>query len=994
MAFDVGAVVGRLQLDTTDFEQNGRRAIKTSQDLAATLPRPWVEAEAASAGAHAEIGRTPGLVGAARQATQGWAGDMVKLGGSFILAQAGLFGFVQGARTLVGVVSRGVGAIDEMEAAAIRMAGTFVDIQPSLSFDRALAQAREMVAVAQRLDAVFSGTGQDLVGLLELSARFGITFDLATEKGQRGLVVLGELVSKMNPSVEFQRAAFSEIRALVEGIARPGAMIARSLEMQGVNLKEQVPLWIRQGEVAERLQAAFPGLTAQLDAQRGLLSVMRSSWQSIVTRLLQRGMLPAYRDMVGLQQTMNAALFDQNGELTRGGRIIVGLLQAGWEAVASTVKVVLPLLREMAPVLGAGLVILTGMAKAMAVVATTTRGFVGALVALSKRDFAGALEAIDAAALDIERIDLPGYFMRLAKGEAAAATEGFRLERTLVDQRAAFLKTAEGIEYLHETGQITFDAMVRRLKEVRDQTDDTTEDGAKAWFDLDRKIRKLEEDRTKKVQEETAKRAEAERRLRAAVLEATGRTLEAQLAAIEERRRKFAEEAGDAAGAERLAGLERLRALREAFDRGRALVVRGTEELLQARGEGYRAELFQTQEALRARLREVEEAERAGIVSAADAARARLEAEQTAEAKAEEVRRKAREDRRLFERAGVRALVEATKDGLREQLLTIEDAQRRQVEAVREAGRRIGASEQETQAQVTAIHQAANLQRAQAFRDAVASMRAELSRLRQAHSQALLDIVGTDIRAARLRAEIAGKSQDEVLAAEQRAIEEALRSDRLSVRDRIGLAQQLQGVVRQRLDMAREDMTLAGNQAALAAALLAARKSELALLADLRREQEEAAKTQGEALADAESRAGRLLAMVAPALKDLQTNAQGVAAAVIQSLGIEAPSEVRAAWKRAIDAIVEDMKRLDPRHRQSPSLIDRLRAGLQQAETLVADFSGGRGAPAAALAAGGMQVSGPVSIVLPSWIRTPWEARDFIRRTLQEEGASMTRRAT
>lgn len=592
MPFDAGAVYGRLLFDISDFDRKAAQLRTQSQ----TVTRQGINPAdfASQAWARSIIGLT---------------GGFLKLGGTIAIVTIGI-------RQFTALVTKGVGSLDRMNATALRLAGTLKTVRPDISFGEALERARALVGVADRLDAIFSGTGAELVSLVDIASRFGIEIDLTTERAQQQFVAFAELIKMFNVNLPLEIAAFSEIRSLVSGVAVRGAEVARALQLQGVNLKEQVPLWIEQGRLINEIIERFPGLTEQVARQSGLLSTLRSSWQSIVERVLRAAFVPALEDLIRLQAALNGAVFE-NGQLTGRAQVFVESLRDLWAGVSGTVQ-------GIAPILGGVVDLTLIMLRGVSAIA---KGI--GLVAILIRDMAqnkSWREIED----NLNRI-------AFANEQAFDPAQARGVRKATKDLRDEFFATAEGAEFLFKTGQIGADELIKRLTKFRDETATTTEEGLERWAQLTLKIADLEDDRTKKAEQGAKKRADEEEKVRRAVadvqadiLELEGRTFEARLARIREEGREIAKATGNEVLARRAAALKELDLRREMQQDAQKIVLEGIDDILEVTQAGGLRELLQATQAEQERLQAIRDGARARLITEQQAAAMITQTERTA----------------------------------------------------------------------------------------------------------------------------------------------------------------------------------------------------------------------------------------------------------------------------------------------------------------------------------------------------------------------------
>lgn len=243
---------------------------------------------------------------------------------------------------------------------------------------------------------------------------------------------------------------------------------------------------------------------------------------------------------------------------------------------------------------------------------------------------------------------------------------------------------------------------------------------------------------------------------------------------------------------------------------------------------------------------------------------------------------------------------------------------------------------------VVALEREGQLTAARALAAALVQRRAELERWVSEYENTIMRIVDIDARIARLRAQIAGERASEVLRAEQTALEGALRSEQLSAEQRVEIARRLESVIEQRIRALEQEKAESWALAAAQADLNRARQAELDALLQVRRQQAEQLPVLRELIATAVEAAQRLRAAWEKFVAGLREGAVSVRDLVMRTLAQEAPRAFISAWQVAVAQVRrellllrETMAQLDPRVRRSPSVVDMVRAGMQEVEETV-----------------------------------------------------------
>jgi len=219
------------------------------------------------------------------------------------------------------------------------MAASLQNAFPQEPFDRVLTATKQMIPLIEKMDTIYSGTGEELVTLAEAMTRYGAAGDVMklitdeTGKQKQGFVALAEAIKAQTGGVNVQYQIMQEIRALMEGRNVAGAQLLRYLTAQNKELAKMIPEWREQGTLIENIAPYLEGYVKASEEVSGLLSTMRSTWETIVNRILRGALEPAYKDIVGYQRRLNELLIDGQGELTATAQTLQVGVRGAWEAI-------------------------------------------------------------------------------------------------------------------------------------------------------------------------------------------------------------------------------------------------------------------------------------------------------------------------------------------------------------------------------------------------------------------------------------------------------------------------------------------------------------------------------------------------------------------------------------------------------------------------------------------------------------------------------------
>jgi hypothetical protein len=520
------------------------------------------------------------------------------------------------------------------------------------------------------------------------------------------------------------------------------------------------------------------------------------------------------------------------------------------------------------------------------------------------------------------------------------------------------------IEELDAAEQSEFEREMLRLRRRTEEARRAGVEERVVWEYLTKERERLEQQRAKAVEEANIR-----------ILQLEGHLLEARLRQAAKEADEFARRTGDYAKALELRRALEQEALREhernvqeaqqrilqlqgrAFESRMIQIRQETEEIRRQTGDRVLAEQYYTEavkelqrDLLRtrmdvyARILEMEgrviEARRIQVQMEVEDIARRTQSVELARrfelARLEQIEREHAERRQRIWESAYSAITRASQDAAVTQTMQAIEAFRRQQEELQNAARQGLITWDEYNRLIREINSATVLQLAQSFRAMIEERINALKRLANEHANIMMQIAQIDIRVARLRAEIAGKTEIEILRAEEQAILEAARNEQIALEDRIRLAQQLQNTINQRIRLLdQEGASYADIQSAIND-LNRARSLEIELLMRRRRELVESAAGVRTEMRDIQLEIERLHVVWSRAA-DAIRNAMYDAARAMHSWYVEwlFPSIIKglrdvANYAAQVGQAVRSA--LDPTLRRSPSLVDRVTAGLAAIE--------------------------------------------------------------
>jgi TP901 family phage tail tape measure protein len=285
----------------------------------------------------------------------------------------------------------------------------------------------------------------------------------------------------------------------------------------------------------------------------------------------------------------------------------------------------------------------------------------------------------------------------------------------------------------------------------------------------------------------------------------------------------------------------------------------------------------------------------------------------------------------LYEQTN-QAITRAVQDSVTEQVLQLVFGLERQKEELRRALDDQLITWQGYSNQVAWLNRSVELEITRIFADSLEQRRQALDRFTQEYQAKLLGLVDTEREIARLRATLAGRTQEEILQAEAEVLQEGVRNERLSVEQRIRMSQELERVLQQRIQLLEREGGKGWALVNATEALRDAQSRHLQLLMQLRQEQLQSLSVAERQVAVARDALQSLAGTWTRVEDVLRTGAANAASAIAQALVDTLPRQFEAAWLQAIERVRKAMEGLDPRVRRSPSVVDLVTAGLREVE--------------------------------------------------------------
>ncbi|MEW5804872.1 MAG: hypothetical protein AB1847_22530, partial [bacterium] len=206
--------------------------------------------------------------------------------------------------------------------------------------------AQLLVQKMEEWDGKTLTNAQDLMAIVETLVQAGVLIDVNNKKQEEGFIAIANTIKIL--TAQYPNAAAqirSEARALLEGVVRPGDQLARMLDQKlGGKLKEHIELWKQEGTLIENVGKQLSGFTQGTEDISKTWTAVKSTMETISTRIMRSIFEPVYSDIVSLGKEFTRGLTDQKDKL-EGQKTTVDYIRniiyswwTGWKNNLYTIK--------------------------------------------------------------------------------------------------------------------------------------------------------------------------------------------------------------------------------------------------------------------------------------------------------------------------------------------------------------------------------------------------------------------------------------------------------------------------------------------------------------------------------------------------------------------------------------------------------------------------------------------------------------------------------
>jgi len=255
----------------------------------------------------------------------------------------GLLGVAFSADYLIRQVNAGIEAIDNLHLSTVKMASMISTMQGPDNIAQKYAEAKkyavELVEALRKIDDISFANAEGLQAMAETMIMQGQVIDTNNKKEMESFAALSNMVAMYTQGQNQGMQIRQEMRALMTGEARMGAVVAQQIDQMAKSsgeykngLKDIVKLgkehddfWKRIGPYLAGVKAAAPDIANSWES-------VKSSWETAMTQLKRNVFADVYK------------------EATEKGREFVDFIKNNSEQIANSIKTSMSILGAAAKI--------------------------------------------------------------------------------------------------------------------------------------------------------------------------------------------------------------------------------------------------------------------------------------------------------------------------------------------------------------------------------------------------------------------------------------------------------------------------------------------------------------------------------------------------------------------------------------------------------------------------------------------------------------------
>jgi len=233
----------------------------------------------------------------------------------FGLGYVSVMGVVGALRLMGRAITEGFRAMREFQDTVASLAGTvasFMRVRPeedlAQAFRRAKYYAEGLYETAERLDAQFIGTADELREVMRAFLAHGIAINLQNRRHLQGLLAVANAAKQLNMDIQRSGQLYQEVYALLSGQARMSDRLGKLVKAQVGDLKSAVEQARTQGRIFEWLSEELKGFAQLSHEIQDTWTGLRTTTETILKRIARIAFQPVYRDMVNALRRFNRFL--------------------------------------------------------------------------------------------------------------------------------------------------------------------------------------------------------------------------------------------------------------------------------------------------------------------------------------------------------------------------------------------------------------------------------------------------------------------------------------------------------------------------------------------------------------------------------------------------------------------------------------------------------------------------------------------------------------
>lgn len=273
-------------------------------------------------------------------------GKILSAAPAFAVATAAITGVYKAAEAVTTQFTDGLKAIEDYRMSTIQMSSVMANFSKKLSegdiagaWQESSAYASKMVKDLEIIDARSAASGRNIIDMTRTMITYGVQIDTNSAKQRDALVSLANAIQTLTAGQQNQAMQFiQEIRAVMEGVRKPGSVLIGLLERAGLNAKEFTKELQSGKKTIADILPYLEGFNAASGDLENTWTTIGSTLDTTRKRVLRAGLEPAFEDLLQLAKNINDTFVDMDGNLTQAGHTLKDFLSSSWTLASNTAK--------------------------------------------------------------------------------------------------------------------------------------------------------------------------------------------------------------------------------------------------------------------------------------------------------------------------------------------------------------------------------------------------------------------------------------------------------------------------------------------------------------------------------------------------------------------------------------------------------------------------------------------------------------------------------